>query len=120
MNNWQVALYASAVGAAGSLAYFSALYYGFIGNAEMLGRIWASDSRTHFAKKVFRVIWFALIGAAVAFIFQLPETNLAAILAFIVGTTWPTIVAQVLTSRQSETPDSIKDQINKLLGPKPQ
>lgn len=115
MLNWQPALYAAAVGAAGSLAYFTALYFGFIGGEEILNKLWPSR-KTPWYGKLFRVIWFAIIGAAVAFIFQLPERNFAAIQAFIVGTTWPTIVSQVLTGRQAESPEAIRAQITALLG----
>lgn len=117
MLNWQTAAWAALIGGCGSLAYFSALYFGFVQGDDILNNLWPKNKSARLFFNILRIIWFSLIGAAVAFIFQLPQgSNLAPIQGFIMGTTWPTIVAQILTSRQSQTPDSIKDQIAKLAG----
>jgi hypothetical protein len=116
MTNWLPAIWAAAIGAGGSLAYFSALYYGFVQAEDVLRKLWPTVGKTTTSRNVLRVFWFTLIGAAVSFTFQLPESNLAPIQAFIIGTTWPSIVAQVLTGRQADTPESIKSQIASLLG----
>jgi len=116
MINWQPAVGAALIGAGGSLAYFTALFFGFIQGEEILAKLWPTRTTMHRVSKSLRVIWFMLIGGAVAATFQLPETSLAPIQAFIVGTTWPTIVAQILTGRQAESPDTIKAQIASLLG----
>jgi hypothetical protein len=116
MENWLNATYAALIGAAGSLAYFSGLYFGFIQSEEILAKLWPSSRLIHWPSKFLRVIWFMAIGAAVAFIFQLPQGNLAPIQAFIVGVTWPTIVAQTLATRQGESPQTIKEQIASMLG----
>ena len=117
MPNWEIAAWAALLGALGSLAYFTAMYFAFVGTNDLLGKFWVPGGGIGggFAN-LFRVVWFALIGAAVSFIFQLPETTLAPIQAFIVGTTWPTIVAQVLTGRQGDSPKMIKEQIMGLIG----
>ena len=117
MANWQHSAWAAMIGGAGSLAYFSALFFGFIQGEEILAKLWPTVRSINWYAKALRVIWFMLIGGAVAFIFQLPQgENLAPIQAFIVGTTWPTIVSQILTTRQAESPQTIKDQIASLLG----
>lgn len=115
MSNWLPACYAAAVGAAGSLAYFTALYFGFIGGEEILNRFWPPGRLPWYIRSL-RILWYALAGAVVAFVFQLPEANFAPIQAFIVGTTWPTIVSQILTGRQAETPETIRAQITALMG----
>ena len=116
MGNWQQSAWAALIGGAGSLAYFSALFFGFIQGEEILAKLWPTLRNMSGYTKALRVIWFMLIGGAVAFIFQLPQGDLAPIQAFIVGTTWPTIVAQILTTRQAESPQTIKDQIASMLG----
>src|SRR6185503_700957 len=113
MANAEVAAWAATLGAIGSLAYLTAMYFTYVGTSELLGRFWAPAGGLG---NPMRVVWFGLVGAGVAFVFQLPETTLAPIQAFIVGTTWPTIVSQVLTGRQGESPKDIKDQILSLLG----
>lgn len=115
MTNWQPALEAALIGAAGSLAYFTGLYFSFLQNEVIFGRLWPPARQSSLAVRIFRVFWFALIGGAVAFVFQLPEANLAPIQAFIVGTTWPTIVSQVLTGRQLDTPEVVRNQIEGIL-----
>lgn len=112
--NWEVATYAALLGAIGSIAYFTAMYFTYVGTTELLARFWAPASSR--LANGFRVFWFGCIGATVAFVFQLPESTLAPIQAFIVGTTWPTIVSQVLTGRQGDSAKSIKDQIAAILG----
>ena len=116
MDHWVIASYAAGIGAAGSLAYASALYFGFIIADDINKQLWPSKGRSERALASFlRLMWFVLVGAAVAFIFQLPEGVLAPIQAFILGATWPTVVSQVLTGRQ--TGKSIPDQINELIAP---
>ncbi len=115
MTNWVPALWAALIGAAGSLAYFTGLYFGFLQNEAILSRLWPPARQSGLAVRLFRVLWFAIIGGSVAFVFQLPETSLAPIQAFIVGTTWPTIVSQVLTGRQLDSPEVIRNQIEGLL-----
>ena len=114
MDHWLVALYAAGIGAAGSLAYASALYFGFIFAEDIMKHLWPSRSdRERIGENILRLLWFVLIGAAVSFIFQLPEKTLAPIQAFIIGTTWPTIVSQVLTGRQ--TGKSVPGQISEMM-----
>jgi len=116
LGNWLPALWAAAIGAGGSLAYFTALLFGFVQSEAILEKIWPSSRSVSLPGRLLRVFWFTLIGAAVALIFQLPQEKLAPIQAFIVGTTWPTIVSQTLTGRQGESPQTIRQQIAGLLG----
>lgn len=116
MENWVQALWGAMIGGFGSFAYFVALLFGFIKAEEIFLNLWPTGKTINLLSKILRVILFILMGSLVAFVFQLPQVKLAPIQAFIVGTTWPTVVAQILTSRQSESPQSIKDQIQSLLG----
>ena len=108
MPNWEPALWAALIGAAGSLAYFSALYFGFIVGPDILARLWPATGGNW---RALRISWFITIGAIVAFTFQLPQGTFAPIQAFIVGTTWPTIVTQVLTGRLSSDSSRLSEQI---------
>jgi hypothetical protein len=114
--NWNAVALAALIGGIGSLAYFTTLAFGFVGNEELLGRFLPGRRTVGFLQRLLRVTWFTLIGASVAAIFQMPQEAAAPIQAFIVGTTWPSIVAQVLTGRQGESPASIQQQFASLLG----
>jgi|YelNatPaOPRAMG01_1025707.scaffolds.fasta_scaffold60066_2 hypothetical protein len=108
--------WAALIGAAGSFAYFAAMYFGFIQNDLILERICPSSPRVKAGWRIARVFWFVSLGAMVAFVFQLPQgSNLAYIQAFIVGATWPTIVAQTLAGRQGEAPREILGNVGALL-----
>lgn len=116
MTNLQPALWAALIGGGGSLAYFSTLFFGFVQGEEILAKLWPTGRTIRGLSRVLRIIWFILIGAAVAFTFQLPESTFAPIQAFIIGTTWPSIVAQILTGRQAEPRETIRGRIAGLLG----
>lgn len=116
LGNWEPSTWAAAIGAGGSLAYSAALFFGFVQSDAVFKKIWPTRlSKTQWQSLV-RIFFFVLIGGVVSFIFQLPETKLAPIQAFIVGMTWPSIVAQTLAGRQGDSPKTIRDQINELLG----
>ena len=93
---------AFAVGIAGSIAYFTVVYFGFIGSGE--------DSR-NFILKFFqseddsvslrKIVWYSLIGGTIATIFQLAESQFVPIQSFVLGTTWPSVVGQLLSGRQT-------------------
>lgn len=83
------------VGSLGSAAYFSAVYFTFIEN-KSLCPILIPNSRVCKGK----LLWYMAMGGVIALIFQLPERNgFIPIQAFILGTTWPSIVAQILTGK---------------------
>jgi len=73
MTYWQTAAWAALIGGCGSLAYFSALYFGFIQGEDILNNLWPKNKSARLFFNILRIIWFSLIGAAVAFIFQLPQ-----------------------------------------------
>lgn len=81
------------VGCVGSTAYLAAMKLGFMtGEAvdRILFRLQAKRAQA----------WFILLGGAVAFVFQLPQGNsLAAVQAFVLGITWPTLVSQYVAGR---------------------
>ncbi len=98
---WEL-LSAWIIGTTGSVAYFTVVYFGFVGpNKEsrdsILGYFWGKSGRM----TVLKVAWYSLIGGSIAGIFQLAETAFVPVQSFILGATWPSIVGQLLSGRQS-------------------
>jgi hypothetical protein len=88
---------AAVVGAVGSAAYLIALWVGLVGTVEGKERVLA-----HFQKLWgLKVPLFVSGGGAVAMVFQLPEGKLIPVQAFIIGCTWPAVVSNYLSGRQS-------------------
>ncbi len=112
---------AACIGAGGSLVYLLAVYLGFVGkDEEARGRILAhflplcrgnpSDpARTQWSFRhawawihiVLMVLLYLGGGAFVAYVFQLTEPELVPIQAFVLGCTWPAIVANYISARQT-------------------
>lgn len=94
-------IYATSVGIFGSTSYFSALYFGFMKNDEVFRKICPSgDSQ---CQKICKVVWFIFIGGIIAMIFQIPQKDqFVPIQAFVLGTTWPSVVSQILTGAQGD------------------
>jgi hypothetical protein len=90
--------FAIAIGAVGSAGYLLVLWVGLIG---------AKDGKPSLILEHFRTPWYLKVplyiagGGAVAMIFQIPEAKLVPIQAFIIGCTWPAVVANYLSQRQS-------------------
>jgi hypothetical protein len=89
------------VGALGSVAYITALYFKFIGGTDenrniISGPFLRKDGGgISFAK----IIWYCFIGGCISVIFQIDVPNFVAIQDFILGITWPAIVSQFLSGR---------------------
>lgn len=88
---------AAVVGSIGSTAYLIALWVGLVGRGDGKERV-----LIHFRKLWFlKVPLFVGGGGAVAMVFQLPEGKLIPVQAFIIGCTWPAVVSNYLSGRQS-------------------
>lgn len=88
-------------GAVGSTAYYTALHFRMISVPDQDNLLKRFNPRS-------RVVWFATIGGFVASVFQLAQLNsFAPVQSFVLGMTWPTLVSQYLSGKQ--TPPIIKD-----------
>jgi hypothetical protein len=98
-------LYAGFIGFAGSMAYFTAVYFGFVGQSL--------DSRTHILTHfqgqngihLLKPIWYAVFGGVIATVFQLLQSEFVPVQSLILGATWPSVVAQFLSGRQTGPSD---------------
>lgn len=90
--------WAVAIGALGGLAYIVAAWSGFVGKDE------TSRERVlkYFQRAPFVLVpMYVATAGCVAMVFQVPEKYLVPIQAFILGCTWPAVVANYLSGRQS-------------------
>lgn len=91
--------YAFLIGALGGSAYLIAAWAGFVGKDD--------SSRDRVLKYFGQSGGFVLVPAyivtagGIALVFQLPERGLVPIQAFIIGCTWPAVVSNYLSGRQS-------------------
>jgi len=96
------------IGMFGSGAYLVGIWVGLIGPFQ-------SGRRLSPLLNGFRERWWAKVplytagGGGVALVFQLPEPDLVPIQAFIIGCTWPAVVANYLSARQSG--DNLPDDV---------
>jgi hypothetical protein len=89
--------FATAIGGLGSAAYLIAVWVGLVGRTDGRDRL-----LVHFRKLWgLKVPLYLAGGGGVAMVFQLPEAKLVPIQAFIIGCTWPAVVANYLSGRQS-------------------
>lgn len=99
------------IGAVGSLAYLLAAYSGFIGQDEQArARILAhfdGGPPSVFAK----VVAFGAAGGGVAMVFQFTEHYLVPVQAFILGCTWPAVVANHLSGSQRGSDTRVEVQV---------
>jgi hypothetical protein len=104
LNGW----YAFPIGVLGSAAYLVAVLAGMVGRGDdARGRILAYFNW-----------WTALLyiasGGGVALVFQLPETKLVPVQAFIIGCTWPAVVANYLSGRQTGVPEAKQEEAKRV------
>ena len=86
------------IGAVGSCAYLIATWVGLVGSKD--GKL--SPVLDHFTRWwAAKVGLYLASGGAVAMVFQLPEGKLIPVQAFIIGCTWPAVVSNYLSGRQS-------------------
>lgn len=79
------------IGIIGSVAYYGALKIGFVGGELREWLLGNFDGAP-------RIAGFTIIGGAVAVAFQLPQPDsFVPIQSFVLGVTWPFIVAQYVT-----------------------
>lgn len=91
------------VGALGSGAYLTALYFKFIGDSDgnrsiIMQPFKKQDSSGISLKKCF---WYSSVGGAIAVIFQFDVPTFVGVQSLILGATWPAIVSQFLSGRMS-------------------
>ncbi len=112
-------LWAFLIGAAGSVAYFTVVYFGFIGAApdsrDTILRFFRGGRRNALSPR--KIFWYALIGGIIAAIFQLPESVFVPIQSFVLGTTWPSVVGQLLSGRQTGQPLDTLAEANRAIAP---
>jgi hypothetical protein len=105
--NIPVILGAFTMGMIGSIAYYAALRLGYTGGEQ---RDWLLKN---FGSRQGGVAAFILIGGAVSTVFQLPEPDkFVAIQSFVLGVTWPIIVAQYSAKVTAPRPP----EVDRLLG----
>jgi hypothetical protein len=123
-------LWAFLIGMLGSVAYFTVVYFGLLGTGrenreyilfffrrrrdrgvepgslEREGAASASPGDSGLDPRLdpMKVGWYGVIGGFIAGIFQLPEATFVPIQSFVLGATWPSIVGQFLSSRQTVQP----------------
>jgi hypothetical protein len=107
--------WAIGIGALGSAAYLYAAFTGFIGqDADARSRILAHLGGGLLAAAA-KVAAFALIGGGVAMVFQLTEHYLVPVQAFILGCSWPAVVANYLSARQQGADPSVETEVARTL-----
>lgn len=106
--------WAIGIGALGSLAYLLAAFVGFIGHDDQArerilayfrgvgGAFWKPIT------SLLTIVAFGAIGGGVAMVFQLTEHYLVPVQAFIIGCTWPAVVANYLSARQQGSDKAIE------------
>ncbi len=113
------------VGAIGSAAYITALYFKFIGDTDgsrtILMRPFTKfkyNKKTGLLERKMNIgkcVWYCFIGGCIAVIFQFDVPNFVSVQSLILGATWPAIVSQFLSGRmanpsQKELEDIAKPQ----------
>lgn len=88
--------FAGLVGIVGGFAYLIAVRSGFVGKDEVA----RSRILGHF-DGFWITVAYVLSAGLVALVFQLPEKDLVPIQAFIIGCTWPAVVGNYISARQS-------------------
>lgn len=117
---------AFAVGAIGSAAYITALYFKFIGETDDHRRIIMMpfqnlegmlDGTTIRKMSVSKCFWYCVVGGCIAVIFQFDVPNFVAVQSLILGATWPAIVSQFLSGRMASPTSSELDLLRRASSP---
>ncbi len=104
------------IGATGSAAYFTALYFKFVGYTDAHRNIIIEPFRKtndYFFNRIsgWKVLWYCCVGGAISLIFQISTPQLVAIQGFILGAAWPSVVSQYLSGRMGKLSDEEADEI---------
>lgn len=109
------------IGTAGSAAYLTALFLGFLGDTPLKAlrphfeTIRGTPPVTRLSGQ--RFVAFVVFGGFVASVFQLAQgTPFAAVQALVLGATWPTVISQILTKTGETDADKIVDLANRIAG----
>ncbi len=89
----------------------------------MLGRDEDARGRilNHFGSwRSLKVPLYLASGGGVAMVFQLPEPKLVPIQAFIIGCTWPAVVANYISGRQTGVPEQVQNQADQATAKLPE
>ena len=106
--------FAFVIGAIGSFTYLMAVAVGFVAkDPSARERILAGFRGESHPQTLAKWVTYVVCGGFVAMIFQLPETKLVAIQAFIIGCTWPAVVSNYLSGAQT-TGLGVREQILEL------
>ncbi len=114
------------VGMLGSAAYFTALYFKFIGISDEQRGILLEPFKEPpsyarlFNSKPFsskKVLWYSIIGGFIAVVFQYDVPNFVAVQSLILGATWPAVVSQFLSGRMvAPSQEELKEKTPKPYG----
>lgn len=93
------------IGATGSGAYYASLRLGFTGG------IYRDSYLKNFGNR-FGIVGFVIIGGGVAVVFQLAQiSTFTPVQSFVLGITWPMIVAQYSAVKAETSTKSLADRI---------
>ncbi len=102
-------LFSFLAGILGSSAYFTALYFKFIGFNEDNRNIILEPFKNKkglISKK--KVLWYCVVGGFISMVFQINVPTFVPVQSLIIGATWPAIVSQFLSGRMaSPTTDEL-------------
>lgn len=112
---WRL-VFAFFIGTGAATCYLVALWVGLVGNGETLGRFLTKklEAESMFFPRLWlwrKQLLFAACGGFVALVFQIPEEKLAAVQAFIIGCSWPSIVSNYLSGRQADESRRLENQV---------
>jgi hypothetical protein len=105
------------VGALGSGAYITALYFKFIGDSDGNRDIIIKPFRKRYSTdiSVNKCVWYSVVGGSIAVVFQVDVPNFVAVQSLILGATWPAIVSQFLSGRMSAPSKQEQEELDKFL-----
>lgn len=116
IDDWQILIGSAIIGMLGSAGYLCLLLYKFMQNDKVFQAICPGGCKIY--TRAGRIILYVIMGGAIAAIFQIPENpNFVPVQAFVLGTTWPAIVAQALSGTQKQEKSEIKSDIMEDLKP---
>ncbi|MBI2885748.1 MAG: hypothetical protein HYY02_00915 [Chloroflexi bacterium] len=113
VERWLTALGALFTGILGSVAYFTALFLGFVGQTEGRNQLLSSFRRANGSLSAPIVGAYVFVGGGIAVVFQIASPAFAPVQSLILGATWPAVLIQWLSSQQT---GENKQQVSQKLG----